>query len=225
MERQEDMMPTDTLKQEVISARKAVSMTIVFHLVGLAGFLIPGLNPVFLKLVPWHLLLMFLILFFHHKNTDGKLLLFFILIFMVGFAAEWLGVNRHLLFGQYSYGQTLGFKLSGVPLIIGINWFLLTYSTGILMQQSRLRSMLLRIIVGAALLTSLDFLIEPVAQKFDYWHWVNNSVPLSNYICWFFVSAFMLVVFELFKFKKQETTATVFLLMQFIFFLVLYFTV
>ena len=38
---------------------------------------------------------------------------------------EAIGVNTGLLFGTYEYGANLGFKIFGVPLIIGVNWTVL----------------------------------------------------------------------------------------------------
>jgi bisanhydrobacterioruberin hydratase len=222
MEGQENLRQL-TLKQELSQHKQSVKLVIIFHLVGLAGFLVPGLNFIFLKLVPWHLLFMFLILLYSHQNGDKKFIAFITITYLLGFAAEWMGVNRHWLFGDYAYGKTLGVGFYGVPLIIGVNWFLLTYSAGVLMQRSRLRSPLIRIIAGASLLVLLDLLIEPVAIRFDYWHWVDRSIPLKNYGCWFGISILMLALFELFRFKKQNIVAPVFLLTQFIFFAVLYF--
>ena len=39
---------------------------------------------------------------------------------------ESLGVNYGLIFGNYEYGNNLGFKFFGVPFLIGINWIILT---------------------------------------------------------------------------------------------------
>lgn len=44
--------------------RIAVAIIVVFHLVGLFGFLIPAAQPYFIKLVPFHLLLMFAVIVF-----------------------------------------------------------------------------------------------------------------------------------------------------------------
>lgn len=203
----------------------AVVIIILFHLVGLTGLLIPSLRPQFLQLVPYHLLLMLVAIILSHQNPDGRLLLFVASTFIVGYGMEWLGVNKQMLFGHYQYGQTLGFQLGNVPLIIGVNWFLLIYSAGVLMQRSRLKSVLLRVISGALVLVLLDILIEPVAVRLDYWHWTNDIIPLSNYICWFFVSAFMLVLFYRFRFKQQSKVAPVLLIMQFVFFMALHFIV
>jgi putative membrane protein len=224
MERPEhiDISPPGPLKGEVLKKREAVKLIIIFHAVGLVGFLIPVLNPIFLRLVPWHLLMMCIILVLSHQSLDKKFIGFVTLVYLTGSAAEWIGVDRHLLFGDYNYGQTLGIQFSGVPLIIGINWFLLTYSAGALMQRSKL-NVVLRIISVAVLLVLLDMLIEPVAIRFDYWHWIDGHIPTKNYICWFIISVLMLTVFELFRFKKQSVVAPVFLITQFIFFTILCF--
>jgi putative membrane protein len=145
------------------------------------------------------------------------------MIFIIGFAAEWIGVHKGWLFGSYTYGETLGTKVDGIPLTIGVVWFLLIYSTGVLMQYSRIKYVLIRVIVGAGVLVGLDMLIEPIAVRFDYWHWANNIIPDKNYICWFFLSVFMLLIFEIFKFKRQNIVGIVLLIAQFIFFAALHF--
>jgi putative membrane protein len=150
------------------------------------------------------------------------LVVFFLIISILGFSAEWFGIHTHRFFGDYNYGSTLGFKLSGVPIIIGCNWFLLIYATGVLMQRSCFKSFILRAFAGALLLVLLDALIEPVAIRLDYWHWINSVIPLKNYTCWFGVSVLMLLLFEAFRFKQQGVVAVVFLLSQFAFFGLLY---
>ena len=202
---------------------KAIILIFLFHLVGLVGFFSPVLRPLFFQLVPWHLLVMFVILGYSHRIMNQDFWVFTVMIYITGFAAEWLGVNKGWLFGNYTYGETLGVKADGIPLTIGINWFLLIYSTGVLMQYSRIKYVLIRVIVGAGILVGLDMLIEPVAMRFDYWKWANNSVPDKNYICWFLLSMFMLLIFEIFRFKKQNIVGAVLLAAQFIFFIALHF--
>ena len=43
---------------------------------------------------------------------------------------ELVGTKTGMLFGDYSYGKVLGPALQGVPLIIGINWFIMMYCCG-----------------------------------------------------------------------------------------------
>lgn len=207
-----------SIKKELSANKQAVSIILIFHAVGLIGLTLSFTTQLFLHIVPFHLLLMLAVITLNHKPIDTRFIFFFLTIFILGFSAEWVGVHTHWLFGDYHYGGTLGFKTSYVPLIIGCNWFMLIYSVGVLMQCSRLKSFILRAFAGALLLVLLDMLIEPVAVRFDYWHWVNSVIPLKNYICWFGVSFLMLLIFETFRFKQQSIVAVVFLLTQFAFF-------
>ena len=205
----------------IISPRIAIIIIIIFHIVGVAGLSIPALHPVFLQMVPWHIMLMLLMIILSHHPVNSRFWIFILITFWAGFFLEWIGVHKNWIFGSYAYGQTLGVKVLGIPLTIGVNWFLLVYAAGVTMQRSRLRSIYLRIITGALLLVVLDLLIEPVAIKFDYWHWTNNIIPLKNYLGWFLVSAAMLCLFEHFNFKKQSLAAPLLLITQFLFFAIL----
>jgi len=216
------------LKPKPYESTKSAQLTLIiiivlFHTVGLIGLSMPSFRPLFLQLVPWHILLMLIVIIASHRPLDYRILLLALFVFIVGYVAEWIGVHKNWLFGNYSYGETLGLKFYDIPLIIGVNWFLLVYSSGVLMQQLRIRNVFSRVITGAIILVLLDLLIEPVAVKLDYWHWANNTIPLSNYAGWFLLSAVMLFAFEKSGFKKQSVVAPVFLLIQVLFFAVLYF--
>ena len=201
----------------------SVILIILFHFVGLVGFIIPFLRPLFLQIVPFHLLLMLFLLLINHQTLNLKFAFFAILIMLSGFLAEWIGVHKHWLFGNYAYDTTLGFKLNEIPLMIGVNWFLLIYSTGTLIEKVPVKEAWLKILSGAVLLVLLDLLIEPVAIRFNYWHWANQIIPIKNYVCWFLVSVCLLSFFHQFKFKTQSWVAPVLLIVQFVFFAVLNF--
>lgn len=206
---------------KTIKAHIPVRLIIIFHLVGIVGLSIAETKSLFLMLVPYHLLLMMGILFFTHDRLGAKFILFFLLVFTAGFAVEWVGVHTGQFFGSYTYGPTLGIGLDGIPLIMGVNWFLLVYSVGVTLQYSGIKNIVLRILSGALLLVLLDVVIEPAAIKFDYWHWADGMVPVNNYICWFILAAILLLVFELFRFKKQSIVGMILLVSQFIFFIAL----
>lgn len=209
-------------RQKSLTAKVAVTAIILFHVVGLIGFFIPLLSSLFIKLVPYHLLLMLIVILYSYGRMSVRLAGFLAVIWFTGFFCEYIGVHQGWLFGDYTYGNTLGLKIAGIPLIIGVNWFLLIFSTGALMQRTKLRKPVLRIITGAAILTLLDVLIEPVAIKFNYWHWANSVVPFKNYACWFLLGIIMLWGFELFRFRRLNYAGPVFLIMQFIFFIALH---
>jgi putative membrane protein len=219
MERQKNLR---TASRRINRSRIGVITIALFHAVGLMGFLVTAIRPVFLAIVPYHLLLMTVVITYTHKTLNGQLFRFLAVVVVAGFLFEWLGVHTGLLFGSYAYGTTLGGKLNGVPVIIGFNWFLLIYSTGTLMQRSNFKSPLLRVVCGALLLVGLDLIIEPVAVQFNYWRWAGNHVPLKNYVCWFIISALLLLAFEKFNFKKQGDAGTALLVSQFLFFEILF---
>jgi putative membrane protein len=204
----------------------SIAAIILFYTVGLVGFYVPAIEPAFLKIVPWFILLMIGLICVNHDTFDYKFAIFMAFIVLLGYGAEWKGINKHTLFGEYSYGETLGVKFDDVPLIIGFNWLLITYAVGVFMRYAIAGYASARIIAGAVLMVFLDMTIEPVATKFDYWHWrIGNSqlnAPISNYIDWFFVSLLMLTLFELFQFKKQNKVGVALLAAQFVFFVLLH---
>jgi putative membrane protein len=218
MERPKNITSNRAIRNQNKRIANAVRVVITFHLVGLIGLSVASARPFFLHLVPFHLLLMTLVVFFSYDGVNRKFLLFFLLMFITGFAVEWFGAHSGRLFGNYTYGKTLGFAIDGIPLIMGINWFLLIYSTGISLQYLKIKSIWIRVPAGALLLIILDILIEPVAGRLNYWRWAGNTAPPENYACWFIISLILLFVFEKFNLKKQNIVGPAILACQFIFF-------
>ncbi|MBD3750150.1 MAG: carotenoid biosynthesis protein [Sphingobacteriales bacterium] len=198
---------------------------IVFHLVGLVGFLIPQQEAFFLSLVPFHLLLMGAILIVNQKEFNAKLWQGIAAIVVGCFTIEVIGVATGSIFGNYHYGATLGIKLADVPLIIGINWMMLVFSVGAVLKRYFKHLRNLKSLIGASILVFIDILIEPVAMKFDYWNWQDASVPFKNYIAWFIVSFVMLRAYYQFEFRKTNKVAFTLLMSQIIFFIILNLTV
>ncbi|MBK7882949.1 MAG: carotenoid biosynthesis protein [Chitinophagaceae bacterium] len=50
---------------------------------------------------------------------------FLLICVCIGIAVEIIGVKTGFLFGNYSYGIVLGPKIQSVPILIGINWFII----------------------------------------------------------------------------------------------------
>ena len=118
-------------------------------------------------------------------------------MFFFGFFIEVLGVNTGFVFGEYSYGKTLGLKLFNTPLVMGINWLNLSLASfGIISFFTEKKFLL--ILLSSLLMVSLDYIIEPIAINLDFWSWQNVSVPMHNYFGWFFgaIVVQILVVFS-----------------------------
>jgi putative membrane protein len=221
MERAADMSKHRAKRLQTKRANIAVGIIVLFHTIGAIGLWLRPVKPLFIEIMPFHLLLMMLILIYTHQGSSKKLAVFTVLIYLTSFIAEFIGVNTGWLFGNYTYVKLLGPRLGSVPLIIGVNWFLLIYATGVTLQRIRIENTLLRLAAGAATLVVLDTFIEPVSKHMDYWRWADGDVPYTNYLCWFVISFILLYVFEKFQFRKQSIVASSLLVCQFLFFTVL----
>ncbi len=143
-------------------------------------------------------------------------------VFFIGFIAEWLGVKFGFLFGNYSYGANLGIKLDNVPIIMGINWVILSLATrGIIQRFFKLPIM--KILVSSVLMVSLDVLLEPLAPQLDYWSFDTMVAPLSNYMGWLIYSLLIQILLELVQFKGHFMISLHILIIQLLFFGSLYF--
>ncbi|AYQ33845.1 carotenoid biosynthesis protein [Runella sp. SP2] len=187
------------------------------HLTGLAGLFLTESEEFFKSLVPFHLVTSLFIMMIFHQDWNRSFVIYCIVTYLIGFGVEALGVHTGLIFGHYQYGETLGWKVIGVPLTIGLNWLALIYSAGILMVDWKVSSPI-RIIVIAFCVVFLDFLIEPVAITYDFWSWENNTIPLQNYVAWFIISAGLLWYFERANFRKENPVAFMYVLAQCSFF-------
>ena len=215
----------------------ATSIAILFHAIGLIGIFYFD-KGFFVQATVFNLLLMFALLVWTQNKPNGYYLIFLAAVIILGTGAEMIGVNTNALFGEYHYGNVLGYQILHVPLIIGINWFVIIYCCGIFMHtlltkainriaaDTGKKPMTLKamsvIIDGATLAVFFDWVMEPVAVKLGYWQWGGSGeVPIFNYLCWLMLSILLLAAFHFCKFDKQNKFAVNLLLIQLMFFLLL----
>ncbi len=193
----------------------------IIYLVGILGFMVPALNPIFISLTPYNIIGSFIVAWIFHKKWELSHISTLLLIGIMGFFVELLGVKTGLIFGNYHYGATFGPKWQSVPYLIGLNWAAMVfYSSSFL--APRIKNTVIRSLAGGALMTLYDFFLEPVAMRYDFWHWKNGIVPLQNYAAWFvFASLFHFLLNAVTKPIKNRTAATLFFI-QGGFFIVLY---
>ncbi|MGV3541421.1 MAG: carotenoid biosynthesis protein [Rufibacter sp.] len=199
----------------------AIGVLFLFYAVGYWGMGFSAYKEWFKALVPFNLLLTNFLLFLFHRGWSRSFLLFAVVTWAVGFGVEWLGVSTGLLFGNYQYGPTLGWQLFEIPLLIGVNWLMLVYSSGHVVQRMA-RHWLVKSLLGALIMVLLDFFIEPIAVQFDFWSWKNNEIPFSNFLGWFGVALLLQVYFHRASFLKDNPMAPWVFLVQMLFFVGLY---
>ena len=195
----------------------SIGLLIAFYFFGMVGILTNNQTIDFLSLTPLNLLVNLFLLLINHENGTKIQWVIFAIIAVFGFFLEVIGVNTGYIFGDYVYESTLGWKLFNTPLIIGINWLILSYS--VVYTFSRfVKQKIITAFFGACVLLLLDILIEPVAMSYGFWTWNNNMVPLKNYVAWFCISFFLCYIISLFKGESKNKLATYLLILQFIFF-------
>ncbi len=194
-------------------------------------------RELFSSLTPYNLLLSAGLIVYTQQEKNWSFFIFLLICVVTGFTVEYAGVNYHLLFGSYEYLPAMGPQWKNVPVIIGLNWFIIMYCCGVSVQMLlnhlwnklkeddqpyRSNVGLVAVILDSALLaTFFDWIMEPVAVELNWWKWTNETIPVFNYFSWLGVSIVLMILFRLFSFGKQNKFAVNLLLIQFLFFLIL----
>ncbi len=144
----------------------AIGIIWLFHISGIVGILY-GDSQWFVAATPLNLMLSFALLLFTSR-AEPKVYLVAAIAFFVGMVAEGLGVNYGVIFGQYVYGDVLGWKVAGVPWLIGVNWAILTICCAAI-AANLAEHIISRIFLGVGLMLLLDAVIEPIAPILDFW--------------------------------------------------------
>jgi len=176
------------------------------------------------------LLLMFSLT--HAIYLLGRLqtLVFFVAAAVISWTFEELGVDTGMIFGNYYYTDMLGPKLSEVPILIPLAWFMMIYPSFIIanliaegkavVRDSDLGTIVRLSLLSAMVMTAWDLLIDPVLSGPDYraWIWVDGGpyygVPAQNYVGWILTTFTIYLCFRLFERKfppseRNEITATI----------------
>lgn len=210
------MERTDLLKQN----RMVILLCLIFF-IGLLGHIINSLRPVMLLLTPYMLLGAGLSILFPVLKKGGlKLLTWCSVVYIVTFVLEVAGVKTGIIFGTYSYGDVLGLKFLGVPLIIGFNWVVVILGAVTIAEQIDQNIFLTALFTGT-LSVLFDIMLEPVAIKLHYWEWNSGLIPVSNYYSWFGISFMSSLLYDLLKIKTKAKLPEIYFTIQLIFFILL----
>ena len=193
----------------------------LFHVSGLIAILFSPFSAVFIALTPLNLIISSFLVFAFHKNYTPIQLISFGLIACLGFAVEALGVATGEIFGRYHYGPVLGWKVFETPLIIGVNWILLSYSMTFTWSNF-IKNKWLLAFISAICLVLFDLIIEPVAIFYNLWRWETETVPVQNYVAWGVISFLFCLLIGLVKKESTNKLAPYLIITQVFFFSVLY---
>lgn len=184
-----------------------VFILISIHIVGVLGLNISISQDLFRQLSELNLLLSALIVFFFHPTYNKSFLKFCLSVFTVGMVVEIVGVKTGIPFGHYYYSDVLKIKLLHVPIIIGINWVVLTYTTAII-AQNVFQNKVSRLLAGAGLMVGLDIVLEHFAVKHNLWIWENSHYPeIANFAGWFVIALLTHYIYQRTIDKSQNKMA------------------
>jgi len=189
----------------------------LFSISGIIGIQNANYTDWFLSATPLNLLLSFGILIVNLRDFHKTYVLAFAIPFLLGFITEGLGVNFGLIFGDYAYGANLGYKVWGVPVMICFNWALLTAITADIAAYLS-KSIWIKSLIGAAIMTALDVIIEVSAPRFDFWEFEGGVVPMQNYVGWLCIAFLAHLGYQYFRVPTHKSISIHLLVSMFLFF-------
>ena len=205
----------------VLQVYLALGIIWLFHISALIGITLGNVDW-FVEKTPLNLSICLVLFLWVYPIRSTQKIKAFIIFFFGGMLAEWVGVHYGVLFGSYEYGSNFGPKIDGVPFLIGAYWALLTFITASISDYFT-KSTGAKIIIGAALMTLLDYFMEYHAPRFDFWEFEGGSAPVSNYITWFVLALLFQGILRYFEIKGNRFFSLNLYGAQLIFFVYLYF--
>ena len=187
-----DTLAQPVSRRHINPANLALMLIWLIHIVAMGGVAL-GFEEWFISKTPLTLAILSAVLIVFYPLHDLRKFTVFVMIALIAFYSEWLGVQFGLIFGEYSYGSNLGWKIEGVPFLISLNWGLLVLITATLSTRIS-NNLLIRILIGASMMVFLDLFMEPLAPRFDFWSFSGGTAPLSNYLGWFGVALLLQLI-------------------------------
>lgn len=120
-----------------------------------------------------------------------------------GLAVEAVGIRTGWPFGEYTYGDTLGATVLGVPWVVPLAWAMMAYPA-LVAARALSRSVVMTPLIGALALASWDLFLDPMMTAEGHWTFVDPAptlphvpgIPLLNYAGWFVTALVMMVLLD-----------------------------
>jgi uncharacterized membrane protein len=155
------------------------------------------------------------------KTLGAKRLLTFLIPSIgISLTSELLGTSTGFPFGKYGYLSGLGAKISDlVPFTIPLSWFYMGFVCFVIANVSlrygnHWMHKLEAIALGALMLTSWDFVLDPAMSqaRFPFWEWGQYGaffgMPLQNFAGWMGTGAVFMAVAAVLGGKDSQPVLT-----------------
>ena len=115
-----------------------------------------------------------------------------------GLAVEALGTHYGVPFGSYAYGDSLGWTMLGVPVVIPLAWTMMAYPA-LLVGRRITRHPLAGPLVAGWALAAWDLFLDPQMVAAGHWVWSTagpslTGIPVTNYLGWLATAVAMMGV-------------------------------
>ena len=133
-----------------------------------------------------------------------------LLVAVTAVAFEAVGLATGVPYGSYTYADTLGPTLLGVPFLVPLAWLMMAWPSWVLAARLArpVRPGLrrpVRIAVAAAVFAAWDVVLDPQMVQAGYWTWADPSpglpgidtVPLTNLAGWLLAGAVLMSLLDL----------------------------
>ena len=113
-----------------------------------------------------------------------------------GFVAEVVGSRTGFPFGRYDYTDALGWRVSGVPVVVPLAWAMFGWLA--LLAAQHVGGRWPGVALGAAILVAWDLFLDPQMVRVGGWVWRDtvgptlHGIPVVNSVGWFVVGALMI---------------------------------
>jgi uncharacterized membrane protein len=193
---------------------------LLFYAIGLIGFILPFSRELFCAITPFAMLLGIYLLAVYHPDYNRKTTIAFLIVFLLGFLVEAIGVNTGAVFGSYAYLDAMGVKLWETPLIIGLNWLFLSYAAISILEDTKLPAWTVYFL-APLLMVAYDFFLEKSAPLLDMWRWADDKIPFRNYVAWYAIGFLCVAILKFCGVNTQNILAKLLYFVQFLFFVLL----
>lgn len=147
------------------------------------------------------------------RHGFGGFLLVGIVVPILGWAAEAIGTRTGWPFGEYQYGDVLGFSVLDVPVVVPLAWSMMAYPTYVAASSLTERRWLIPVI-GAWSLMAWDVFLDPMMIELGGWSWEQpttdlpflTGIPALNFAGWFAVGLVITAVLLLLPQPRASRT-------------------
>jgi uncharacterized membrane protein len=128
-----------------------------------------------------------------------------VLVAVVAVVFEAVGLSTGFPYGEYSYADTLGPTLLGVPFLVPLAWLMLAWPSWVLAARLAPRRRVVRVLTAAYVFAAWDVLLDPQMVQAGFWRWGHPSpglpgihtVPLTNLAGWLLAGLVLMTLLDL----------------------------